>query len=186
MLDITTRPPVNGIDLAALDETVAAVSDDPRLRPGRLPGQDRMEGPDPVRNRRVESYTLAGEVVPRSFTIVADEPHELLGTNTAPNPQELLMSAVNACMMVGYVAQAAVRGITLDDCRIETEGELDLRGFLGLDESVPPGYRRINYTVFLEGDGTREQYEEIHQAVMATSPNYFNMAQPIQMVGRLA
>jgi len=51
---------------------------------------------------------------------------------------------------------------------------------------VPAGYRRIAYTVFLEGDGTREQYEDIHQAVMATSPNYFNMVQPIQMVGRLA
>ena len=96
------------------------------------------------------------------------------------------MSAVNACMMVGYVAQASVRGIVLDSCRIETEGELDLRGFLGIDESVPAGYRRISYTVFLEGDGTREQFEEIHQSVMATSPNYFNMAQPIQMVGRLA
>ena len=43
-----------------------------------------------------------------------------------------------------------------------------------------------SYTVHLEGDGTREQFEEIHQAVMATSPNYFNMAQPIQMCGRLA
>ena len=97
-----------------------------------------------------------------------------------------LLAAVNACMMVGYVAQAAVRGITLESCRIETEGELDLRGFLGIDETVPSGYRRINYTVKLEGDGSREQYEEIHQAVMATSPNYFNMAQPIQMCGRLA
>jgi len=95
------------------------------------------------------------------------------------------MAAVNACMTVGY-AQAAIRGIALDDCAIEMEGELDLRGFLGLDESVPAGYRRINYLVTLEGDGTREQYEEIHQAAMATSPNYFNMAQPIQMVGRLA
>ena len=64
------------------------------------------------------------------------------------------MAALNACMTVGYVAQAAVRGITLDDCRIETEGELDLRGFLGLDETVPPGYRRINYIVRIEGDGT--------------------------------
>lgn len=96
------------------------------------------------------------------------------------------MSAVNACMTVGYVAQASLRGITLKSCRIETEGELDLRGFLGIDETVPSGYRRINYTVTLEGDGSREQYEEIHQAVMATSPNYFNMAQPIQMCGRLA
>ncbi|MFL6846116.1 MAG: OsmC family protein [Allosphingosinicella sp.] len=185
MLDITTRPPVNGLDVAALEDTVAAVSADSRL--GQVAFRVKTEWKGQCKSEStVDSYTLAGEVIPRSFTIVADEPHELLGTNAAPNPQELLMSAVNACMMVGYVAQASVRGITLDGCRIETEGELDLRGFLGIDENVPAGYRRISYTVFLEGDGSREQFEEIHQAVMATSPNYFNMAQPIQMVGRLA
>jgi uncharacterized OsmC-like protein len=185
MLDTTKRPPINGIDLAALDETVAAAGSNARL--GQVAFRVRTDWKGQTKSEStVDSYTLAGEVVPRSFTIVADEPHELLGTNAAPNPQELLMSAVNACMVVGYVAQASVRGITLDTCRIETEGELDLRGFLGIDETVPAGYRRISYTVFLEGDGTREQYEEMHQAVMATSPNYFNMAQPIQMVGRLA
>jgi uncharacterized OsmC-like protein len=185
MLDFPTRPPVNGLDLAALDETVAAVSEDARL--GQVAFRVRTDWKGQTKSEStVDSYTLGGAVIPRSFTIVADEPHELLGTNAAPNPQELLMSAVNACMVVGYVAQASVRGITLDGCRIETEGELDLRGFLGIDDKVPAGYRRISYTVFLEGDGTREQYEEIHQAVMMTSPNYFNMAQPIQMVGRLA
>jgi len=185
MLTTTTRPPVNGIDLAGIEETVAAVSADPRC--GQAAFRVETEWKGQTRSETtVSSYTLAGEEVPRNFTIVADEPMELLGTNTAPNPQELLLAAVNACMVVGYVCQAAIRGITLDDCRIVTEGELDLRGFLGLDERVPPGYRRINYTAMLEGDGTREQYEEIHQAVMATSPNYFNLAQPIQMCGRLA
>ena len=185
MLDTTTNPPVNGIDLQAIDATVAAITDNPAC--AQVAFRVKTEWKGQTRSEStVESYTLAGEVVPRSFTIVSDEPQELLGTNSAPNPQELLMSAVNACMMVGYVAQASVRGIRLDDCRIETEGELDLRGFLGLDEKVPPGYRRINYTVFLEGDGTRAQFEEIHQAVIATSPNYFNMAQPVQMCGRLA
>jgi len=185
MLDFPTRPPVNGLDLAALDETVAAVSEDARR--GQVAFRVRTDWKGQTKSETtVDSYTLGGERIPRSFTIVADEPHELLGTNAAPNPQELLMSAVNACMVVGYVAQASARGISLDACRIETEGELDLRGFLGIDESVPAGYRRISYTVFLEGDGTRDQYEDIHQAVMATSPNYFNMAQPIQMVGRLA
>ena len=185
MLDTTTNPPLNGLDLGALDAFVEAIGEDAgrALAGFRVTtdwkGQTRSES-------TIDSYTLGGDVVPRSFTIVADEPHELLGTNVAPNPQELLMSAVNACMVVGYVAQATVRGIRIDSCRIETEGELDLRGFLSLDETIPPGYRRINYTVFLEGDGTRQQYEEIHQAVMATSPNYFNMAQPIQMCGRLA
>ena len=185
MLAITSRPPVNGIDLEALDDMVERI----RANPGcgvagfrvktEWKGQTRSES-------TVESFTCAGEPIPRSFTIVCDEPPQLLGQDSAPNPQELLLSAVNACMMVGYVAQAAVRGVRLTDCRIETEGELDLRGFLGLDEEVSPGYRRISYIVHLEGDGTREQFEEIHQAVMATSPNYFNMAQPVQMCGRLA
>ena len=185
MLDTMNRPPVNGIDLAGLDETIAKIQADPAC--GKTAFRVKTEWKGQTRSETsVEAYTLAGEEVQRNFIIVADEPMELLGTNTAPNPQELLMAAVNACMTVGYVAQAAIRGIALDECVIEMEGELDLRGFLGLDESVPPGYRRINYSVTLEGDGTREQYEEIHQAVMATSPNYFNMAQPIQMCGRLA
>lgn len=184
MLDLATRRPVNGLDLDAIDEMVAKIEANPAC--GMAGFKVKTEWKGQTRSEStVESFTCAGDPVARSFTIVSDEPRELLGTDTAPNPQELLLSALNACMMVGYVAQAAVRGITLEDCRIETEGELDLRGFLGLDDQVSPGYRRISYTVTLEGDGTREQYEEIHQAVMATSPNYFNIAQPVQMCGRL-
>jgi uncharacterized OsmC-like protein len=185
MLDTATRGRVNGIDLDGLEATLASVADQPSK--GQVAfrvsttwkGQTRSES-------IVESYTLGGEMIPRNFTIVADEPMELHGTNSAPNPQELMMAALNACMTVGYVCQAALRGVALEDCRIETEGELDLRGFLGLDEAVSPGCRRINYIVTLEGDGTRAQYEEIHEAVMGTAPNYFNMSQPVQMCGRLA
>lgn len=184
MLDTTTKA-VNGIDLKALEETVEAIRQDSSR--GEVAFRVKTEWKGQTRSEStVEGYVIGGHPVARRFTIAADEPHELLGTNSAPNPQELLMSAVNACMMVGYVAQAAVRGVTLESCTIETDGQLDLRGFLGLDDQVPPGYRRINYTVSLQGDGTREQYEDIHRAVMATSPNYFNMARPIEMNGRLA
>lgn len=184
MLDVTTKL-VNDIDLAALGEMVEAINEDPGRAVAGFKVTTEWAGQTCSRSK-VKAYTLGGQEIARDFTIVADEPLELLGTNTAPNPQELLMSAVNACMTVGYVAQASVRGITLDSCTIETEGELDLRGFLGLDDAVPAGYRRIDYTVTLKGNGTRAQYEEIHQAVMATSPNYFNMARPIEMNGRLA
>jgi uncharacterized OsmC-like protein len=183
MLDSTTTI-VNGIDLKALDETVDAINKDAgcanvqfRVKTDWL-GQTRSES-------TVDGYRIGGQEIARGFKIVADEPHELLGADSAPNPQELLMSAVNACMMVGYVAQASIRGIRLDSCTIETEGELDLRGFLGLDETVPNGYRRVHYRVTLKGDGTAAQYEDIHQAVMATSPNYFNMTRPVEMCGTL-
>jgi uncharacterized OsmC-like protein len=181
----TARRIANGLDLDALDQVVGAVSADPSA--GIVSFRVTTDWGGQTRSRStVESYTIGGDDVARSFTIDADEPVELLGTNRAPNPQELLMSALNACMLVGYVAQAAVRGITLESCRIETSGELDLRGFLGLSDEVPPGYRQLNYTAHIKGDGTPEQLAEIHQAVMKTSPNYFNMARPIRMNGSLS
>jgi uncharacterized OsmC-like protein len=134
----------------------------------------------------VDGYTIGGERVARSHTITADEPFELLGGDGAANPQELLMAAVNACMTVGYVAGAALKGITLDRLEIRTKGTLDLRGFLGLDDSVPPGYEGIDYEVRIAGNGTPEQFEEIHQNVMKTSPNYFNINRPIRMNGSLS
>jgi hypothetical protein len=48
-------------------------------------------------------------------------------------------------MMVGYVAQCAVREITLEKLEIETGGEIDLSGFLGIDPAVPPGYEKLNH-----------------------------------------
>jgi len=186
MAETVTAPgPLNGIDREAL----ARIAETVMGEDGCTTASFRVTTDWKGRTRTesvVRSFNCTGQPIPRSFTIASDEPEVLLGDDSAPNPQELLLSAINACMMIGYVAQATLRGISLSDCRIETEGELDLRGFLGLDENVPPGYRRINYTVWIDGDGTREQFQEIHEAVMATSPNYFNLAQPIQMCGRLA
>ncbi len=133
----------------------------------------------------MDSYTIGGQEVKRRFRVDVDEPVELLGTNTAPNPQEMLMTALNACIMVGYVAGAAVRGIRLERVEIETSGELDLRGFLGIDAEVRPGYESIQYMVRMKGDGTREQFEDIHETVMRTSPNYFNVSRPIRIDSEL-
>ena len=185
MNDVMTHNVVNGLDLDVLGATAKAIGEDPVLGQVRFSVTTRWDG-QTRSTSRVNGYALAGEQIAREFEIAADEPLELLGTNTAPNPQELLMAAVNACMTVGYVAGAAMQGITLDELEIETTGQLDLRGFLGLDDSVPPGYEQIDYVVRIAGNGTPDQFAAIHQAVMATSPNYFNVARPIRMNGTLA
>jgi uncharacterized OsmC-like protein len=184
MLDIVKAPPVNGLDLNALGELVDAIEIDPREAKvtfnvtSRWAGQTRTE-------TIVDGFTIGGERIARSHKIVADEPFQLLGGDSAPNPQELLMAAFNACIMVGYVAGASLKGINLYSVEIRTRGELDLRGFLGLSDSVPPGYEEIEYEVRISGDGSLEQYEEIHQTVMKTSPNYFNISRPIRVNGTL-
>ncbi|HEY0043671.1 MAG TPA: OsmC family protein [Allosphingosinicella sp.] len=185
MLDTTSAETLNGIDMAALAGVRAGVEADPAS--GRIGFKVATDWGGATRSEsRILDCSYSGETIDRGFSIAADEPGRFFGSDSAPNPQELLISAVNACMVVGYVAQATLRGVRLNTCRIETEAELDMRGFLGLDEAVPSGCRRISYSVTLDGDGTRDQYEEIHQAVMSTSPNYFNMCQPVQMIGRLA
>jgi uncharacterized OsmC-like protein len=184
MLDTVKNAPVNGLDLGALSEVVEAIGNDASQAivafdvTTRWKGQTRSE-------TTVDGFTLGGQRIPRSHTIVADEPYELLGSDGAPNPQELLMAAFNACITVGYVAGAALKGITLESLEIKTRGELDLRGFLGLSDAVPPGYESISYEVRIKGDGSPEDFEEIHQTVMKTSPNYFNMSRPIKMNGSL-
>lgn len=129
----------------------------------------------------VDGFTIGGQKVPRQFSFDIDEPSELGGSNRFANPQEHLLAALNACMTVGYVAQCTVRGITLEKLEIETQGDIDLRGFLGLDSAVPPGYKTLNYVVRIKGSGTKEQFAEIHKAVMATSPNFHNVSRPVDL-----
>ncbi|MEX2200561.1 MAG: OsmC family protein [Dongiaceae bacterium] len=169
---------VNGIDVDTLAERVGEITADPQK--GMVEFRVKSEWKGQTRSEAtVESYKFGGEKIDRRFTFGIDEPFELLGENTAPNPQEYLMAALNACVMVGYVAGAAIRGIRLDSVEIETQGELDLRGFLGIDPDVKPGYDRLRYTVRIKGDGTAEQFREIHETVIKTSPNYFNIAKPV-------
>lgn len=91
------------------------------------------------------------------------------------------MAALNACMLVTYVDNASMLGIELEQIEIASEGTLDLRGVFGLDETVKPGYEEVRCTVHIKGNGTPEQFEEIHQTVMATSPNFWSITNPIKI-----
>ncbi|MDV6244916.1 OsmC family protein [Rhodococcus opacus] len=173
--------PINGIDVEAFQQFSDTVEKNPDNVGAKFSVRTEWKGQTRT-VATIKSYELLGETHERNFTIEADEPHELLGKNTAPNPQELLMAALNACLSVGYAAVAAKMGVTVRSLEIETTGELDLRGFLGLDENVNPGYDEVHYKVSIDADGTDEQIEEIHQTVMGISPNYANFAKPIRMV----
>ena len=178
MLNPVQKAIVNDIDLDRLTQLVEDASIAPALGfevTTKWDGQFRSESHvGPIRFGN-------GVTVIRDFVIKADEPEEILGSNQSPNPQELLMAALNACMTVGYVAQCAVRGIVLEKLEIETEGDIDLRGFLGIDPAVPPGYENLRYVVRIKGSGSKEDFAEVHQAVMATSPNFYNVAQRIAL-----
>jgi uncharacterized OsmC-like protein len=175
---------INGINTQLLQETVDAVTRDPSKAATRWGVTSHWRG-GTRSDTRVTGCLIGGQRVAKDFTIRVDEPLELCGTNQYANPQEHLMAALNACMIVGYSAVCAHQGIKLEELRIETEGDIDLRGFLGIDPTVRPGYDQLRYTVYIKGDATPEQFEKVHRTVMTTSPNYFNLGTAIPLKPRL-
>jgi hypothetical protein len=88
-------------------------------------------------------------------------------------------------MIVACSAVCALQGITLGELWIETEGDIDLRGFLGIDSAVKPGYDSLRYNVHIKGDATPEEFERVHEIVKAASPNGFNIASAVALKSRL-
>lgn len=184
MTNATTSSLVNGIDVEALKQTIAAIEADPAQGKTRWQVTSRWQG-GTRSDHEVRGVRIGDEQIERRFTLKSDEPLELCGTNEHANPQEYLMSALNACMMVGYAAVAALMGITLTKLEVEIEGDIDLRGFLGIDAHVKPGYDGLRQTVRIAGDGTPEQFAELHGIVQATSPNFFNVTTSVPTASRL-
>jgi uncharacterized OsmC-like protein len=180
----TTSSTINGIDTSALWDAVQAITDDPAKGATNWKVTSHWRG-GTRSDTAVREYHIGGQRVSKDFTIKIDEPYELCGTNQFANPQEYLLAALNACMIVGYAAACSMQGIRLDELRIETEGDIDLRGFLGIDPDVKPGYDSLRYTVHIRGDGTREQFQQIHEVVTRTSPNRFNLGTAIALHSRL-
>jgi uncharacterized OsmC-like protein len=185
---MTTQTPdqttVNGIDVAALKQAIADIEANPDAAQTRWTVTSRWQGGTRT-DHEVNGVEIGGKTIDRRFQIQIDEPCELCGTNQFANPQEYLMAATNACMMVGYATVAAVMGVRLTKLELEMSGEIDLRGFLDVDRTVPPGYERMHYTVRIAGNGTQEQFEKMHEVVQRSSPNYYNISRPIKLTSDL-
>lgn len=117
-------------------------------------------------------------------TSYADEPEVLGGNNTAPNPVEQLLGALGSCLAIGYTANASLRGIQIQELRIELEGHIDLPVFLGLREGHA-GYPDIALSIYLKADAPQETLEELHRQVLRTSPVGQTIEKAIPLHARL-
>lgn len=171
---------LNGLDPQAIGELIDSVAADPAK--GQTRWSARTEWTGGARTTtRISDYSIGGQRVEKDWTISIDEPLELGGTNTRANPQEHLLAAVNACMLVTFAVYATLQGVTLESLELHTTGDIDLRGLFGLDESVNPGYDALHYTLRVKGDASPEQFRAIHEAVQRTSPNFANLARAVAM-----
>ena len=112
----------------------------------------------------------------------SDEPAQLGGTNSGPNPVEQILGALGNCLAVGYAANATAAGITINDLTINVEGDLDLHTFLGLTDGNA-GFSGISVKVNLDSDASPEALQALHDKVTGTSPvgHTLNRAVPVDI-----
>lgn len=140
---------------------------------------------DPANGRFVMAATggnLAGVACDariRQHALAIDEPMALGGTDTGPNPVEIVLAALGTCQAITYRIWAGLMGVALDEVRFETEGDIDIAGLLGLREGVRPGFAGIRHRVILIGPETEERYRELMQAVDAHCPVLDIVANPV-------
>ncbi len=112
-----------------------------------------------------------------AFTI--DEPASLGGTDLGANPIEHLLAALGACNVISYQVWAQKLGLTLDAVDVSLTGDLDTRGFFGLDDDIRAGYQGIQVDVTLRGPDPVGRYLELHEAVETHCPVLDNLTNAV-------
>jgi hypothetical protein len=88
-------------------------------------------------------------------------------------------------MAVTFMAGATLMNIEVDQLQLEVDGELDLRGFLGIDKDIAAGFPELKFVFNVKGNGTQEQYNTLMERVMKHSPNFNSMKNEVKMIGEL-
>jgi uncharacterized OsmC-like protein len=166
---VSTR---NGVDVDRLVATVDAIKDDPSLARFQFRARNEWLGGGQSQTT-IQSFDHAGqEDMSRRepFILQGDEPPVLLGQNAGPNAVEAVLHALASCLAVGFVYNAAAQGIEVESLEFDLEGDLDLHAFLGLSDSMRPGYENIRVTYRVEADAPRQELEKLCEYVQETSP----------------
>jgi uncharacterized OsmC-like protein len=183
----TTTVHRNGIDVRELQRTIAAIDAQPELARFTFRAHSAWLGGARTRTE-IQGFYGAGaedESRPEPLVLEGDEPPVLLGTNEAPNAVEGVLHALASCLAVGFVYNAAAKGIDVDELDFDIQGDLDLRPFLGLTDDERPGYQGIEVRYRVKADASRQQIEELCAYAQRTSPVLDILRNPVPVSVKL-
>ena len=162
----TTEKPTlpNGVDIDAIRGARAALTDDPSLARFQFRADNRWVSGVHSRTSFDTFYGVGDEQAHREvFTFDADHPAVFAAPDDGPTPVEFLLHGLAACIAAGVASIAANRGITLTSVTASVEGDIDLRGLLGIDPAVRNGYQAVRIAFQVEGDASAEELAKLVQ-----------------------
>lgn len=177
---MATHYMVNGVDVDRLNETIEKLRENPELARFEFRARHQWIDGAHARTEIQDFYGAGQEDTSRSepFVLEADEPPVLLGTNEGANATEAALHALASCLSSTFIYHAAARGVPVDGLELELEGDLDIRGFLGLSHEVRRGFDEIRVTFHVQSDAPREEIEELTDLAQRRSPVFDIVTNP--------
>ncbi len=159
-----TPTPMNGVDTPTLLATIQAVGAQPELAKFQFRAKSEWIAGTHSRSSMSGFYGAGAEQKHMAdYTADGDHPAVLCGKDAAPTPVEWVLHALASCLTAGIANIAAARGVNLRRVESIVEGDIDLRGILGLSKDVRNGYQGIHVSFEIEGDASRADLEQIIQ-----------------------
>jgi uncharacterized OsmC-like protein len=178
---------LNGINTQALRKSIQEIERNPGTAVFTFRAKSTWLGGTHCRTA-IKSFLAAGkEDTSRRapFVLEGDEPGVLLGDDNGPNATEALLHALGACLSVTLMYHAALRGVRIDSLDIELDGDLDLRGILGLSDKVRNGFENIRVVFRVGSDAPRASIEELCRLAQSYSPVADTVLHPTPISARV-
>ncbi|MBN1442730.1 MAG: OsmC family protein [Planctomycetes bacterium] len=178
-----TTSTINGVAVDRLFETVENLRQMPDLASFKFRQTNRWIHCGHNRSEIKNFYGAGEEQTDRKkpFVLDADEPPLLLGTDKGANPVEYLLHALTACVTTSIVYHAAAKGVRIEELESRTEGDIDLRGFLGIDDAIPRGYQDIRMKFKIKANVPEDRLEEIVRLGPAFSPVFDTVTRAVRV-----
>ena len=172
---------MNGLDIQDAFDTIEAIKADTSLARFQFRARNTWINGGINRSNIRDFYGAGREDDSRhsDFVFTNGEPPILLGNNEGANPVEFLLHALAGCVTTTLITHATARGITIHELSTELEGDLDVRGLLGLDETVSPGYEQIRIKMDVKADCSDEELDDLLAYSQQHSPVCNTICRPV-------
>ncbi len=168
---------INGVAVDKLFATIEAIKGDSEIARFRFRATNKWINGGHNHTTITGFYGAKQENARREpFELEEDEPPLLLGEDIGPNPVEYALTALAGCLTSSLIYHAAAKRIEIRGVESKLEGDIDLRGFLGLSPDVKVGYENIRVFFKIDADVSEEEKNELIKMAQKYSPVFNTIA----------
>lgn len=171
---------INGVDVDRLIDTIETVTEQPEL--GKFEFRIKSKWVDGGHYMsKIDDFYGAGreDAHDKPYILYGDEPDILLGIDRGPNPVEFVLHGLAGCLSTTFVYYAAAEGVKIDAIDYTLEGDVDIRGLLGISKKVRPGYQNIRVTFHVKSDAPMQKLRELVKLAQLRSPVFNTVSEPV-------